>query len=155
MPAPPVPPPVTVNHGELAPTEAVQLALPVTVAVPVCADAEIDAGLGANATIVTVGVVPACVTANVAGVAPAAVIVMFPTRLDAPTFACAAYVSVALPDPPEPPLEIVSHEASLLDVQLVTLLAVTVAVPVCADGVSKAGLGVNATMPSVGVTGAA
>jgi len=123
-----------VNHGALAATEAVQLvpALAVTVAVPVCAGADIEAGLGANGTIETTGVVPACVTFNVAGVKPAAVIVIVPNRLDVAPFACAEKVSVTLPEPPEPPLGIVSQAALLLDVQLVTPLAVTVAVPFCA-----------------------
>ena len=77
--------------------------------------------------------------------------VIVPCRLDEPELTCAEYVNVELPELPEPPFVIASHGASLLDAQLVTLLAVTVAVPVCADELRTAGDGASATIARVGV----
>jgi hypothetical protein len=71
-------------------------------------------------------------------------------RLDESGLAEAEYVSVELPEPPDPPFEIVSHGVSLVDAQLVTLVAVTVAVPVCADALRTAGDGATATIATVG-----
>ena len=77
--------------------------------------------------------------------------VIVPVRLDESGLAEAEYVSVELPEPPEPPFVIVSHGASLVDAQFVTALAVTVAVPVCADALRFAGDGARATIAIVGV----
>ena len=78
--------------------------------------------------------------------------VIVPCRLDEPELACAEYVSVELPDAPEPPFVIVSHDPVELAVAVhaLTPLAVTVAVPVCADAASDAGLGASAAMATTG-----
>jgi hypothetical protein len=140
------------DPAELAVAVHELILVAVTVAEPVWPEAVIDAVVGA---IVNDGV-PCCVTINVAGVAPAEVRVIVPCRLDEPVLACAAYVSVELPAPPEPPIVIVSHEPVevAVAVHAPTFVAVTVAVPVCAEAVSEAGLGNNGTMAIVGGGGA-
>jgi hypothetical protein len=94
VPLLPDPPPVTVSQGDEALTELVQVLTlaAVTVAVPVCAADDSDAGEGDCATIATVGggALPACATDKVTGVAPAAVTVIVATRDAAPVFEVAA-----------------------------------------------------------------
>ena len=93
LPFPPAPPLATVSQGDEGLTELVQLLTlaAVTVAVPVCAADDKDAGEGNSATMETVGVgvVPACVTNNVADVAPVAFTVIVALREAVPLFVVA------------------------------------------------------------------
>ena len=155
LPLPPDPPLATVSQGDVGLTELVQLVTlaAVTVAVPVCAADDNDAGEGDSATMATVGVgaVPACVTDNVTDVAPVALTVIVALREFVPVFAVAVYVTSVVPLPPDDGL-IVSQDGSLLVAdQPVVLAAVTVAVPVWAAVVRDAGLGLVAAIASVGV----